>query len=87
MLFVIYQAFVIRNGISLSEVGTCSATILLAIALALQLFFNACTTSILEILNKIAQAVDYKDSRLEMIVFQSNVIKGKRKKHLRGSEA
>ena len=28
MLFVIYQAFFIRNGISLSVVGSCSATIL-----------------------------------------------------------
>ena len=42
------------------ELGTCAATILLAIALAPQLFLNgcadACTASILAILSAIAQA-------------------------------
>ena len=65
-----------------SEVGTCGATILLAISLALQLFLNdcadACAASILAILSAIALA-QIKYCRLGMIVFQSNVIKVKKK--------
>ena len=65
-----------------SKVDTCSVTILLAIALALQSFLNgcadACAASILAILSAIALA-QFKYSRLGMIVFKSNVIKVKKK--------
>ena len=60
----------------------CGATILLAIVLAPQLFLNgcsdACAASILAILSAIAQA-QFKFCTLGMIVFRSNVIKGKKK--------
>ena len=65
-----------------TEVGTCdsicAATILLAIAFAPQFFLNGCagtsTTSIVATLS--ASAIQI---RLGMIVFQSNVIKVKKK--------
>ena len=66
---------------SRAEVGTRGATILLAIALAPQLFLNgctdACTASILAILSAIAQA--QVKIRLWMIVFQSSVIEVNKK--------
>ena len=56
-------------------VQACSATILLVIALVLQLFVSgcadACTTSILAILSTIVQA-QFKYYRLGMIVFSIN---------------
>ena len=66
-------------------VQACGAAILLAIALVPQLFLSgcadACAASILAILSTVVQA-QFKYCRLGMIVFQSNVIKV-RKKHLR----
>ena len=60
----------------------CGPTILLAIALAPQSFLNGCAddcvASILAILNAITQA-QLKYCRSGMIVFQSNVIKVKKK--------
>ena len=57
-----------------AEMGTCAATILLPMALALQLFSkgyaDACAASISAILSAIAIQI-----RLGMIVFQSFVIK------------
>ena len=65
---------------------TCAAIILIAIALAPQLFStgcaDACAESILAILSAIAQA-QFKCCRLGMIVFQSNAIKVKKKTFLR----
>ena len=65
------------------EVGTCAATILLAIALTPQLlltcYADACAANILTILSAIAQA-QFKYCRLGMIAFLSNVIKVKKKK-------
>ena len=62
------------------------ATILLAIALSLQLFLNgcadACAASILAILSAIALA-QFKYCRLGMIVFRSNVLKVKKKPFVR----
>ena len=62
--------------------NNCGATILLAIALAPQLFLSgcadACAASTLAILSAIAIQL-----RLEMIVFQLNVIKVE--KHCRGT--
>ena len=69
--------------------NNCSANILLAIALALQLFLSgcadACTASISAILSTIAQA-QFKYSRLEMIAFQSNGIKVLKKTFTRHSQ-
>ena len=74
------------NNLLLAELGTCDATILRAIALALLLFLNGCadafTASILAILSAIGQA-QFKYNRLGMIVFQSNVIKVKKKQFAR----
>ena len=62
--------------------GSCGATILLAIVFAQQLFLNgcadACAASILAILSAIAQA-QFKYCKLGIIVFQANVIKVKEK--------
>ena len=73
MTLIIFITFKLFDNLP-PEVGSCGATVLLAIALAPQLFLNgcadACAASILAILS--ASAIQI---QLGMIVFQSNVIK------------
>ena len=88
MIYTVYCTLI--SNIDLQpEVGNCSAIILrvLVKALAPQLFLkgcaDACAASILAFLSAIGQA-QFKYCRLEMIAFQSNVIKVK-KNRLRGT--